>query len=558
MELTAFVLSLAVCLSVLSTGRGHLCVIEPRQRGDFDISKSGSHTCFRHGPPCGGEPAGNPTRTYLSSTAVTLLWQQNYNHYTVGYPGYMDVAWSDVMDMKNFHLLAVIGDLNEHAQDHQRNYSIPVVMPNVHCTHCVLRFRYNSHKPGETTFYQCADIAIKNMTHQTPTKPNPNPIHPPTVPNPTPNPTHMPGSARLYGFSYSELDPLQCEFVSVDTVTGVVYPVKTFDFGVGSGYRPEIMGARGNRHTGGGKTLQPFGGRRSFVGQRQASGNQFIMDQMLGYSEESKMMFTMKHGNSSSLDAVADTLLVIEAPSGNAMEKGVDAKAVTSPIVAMTTNGQGSMLTFNMDMVRDKPGTFTFRVGLLNQDGSYQEMYSDPSKTEDLYINYLWATADTQKNILYVLMGNENAPDTLDARVYTFDLNAKPAKMWYAQLDVDNYTISSIHFYQKTGKLVAMSPGLFLDRQVTYTLVNVDPKLGLIKPLWVVAVPDRYQSYYGGDVINLDQQTGVLYHVLRLTAPSDADVIATVSLDTQSVTFSSPTNLRHLHNLSFLPYVSNQ
>ncbi|XP_066271118.1 uncharacterized protein [Branchiostoma lanceolatum] len=560
MDQPATVLCLAVFLLVLSAGSGHLCVIEPRQRGDFDISKSGSHTCFRHGPPCGGEAASPPARTYLSSTAVTLLWQQNYNHYTVGYPGYMDVAWSDVTDMKTFHLLAVIGDLNEHAQDNQRNYSIPVVMPNVHCSHCVLRFRYNSHKPGEQIFYQCSDIAIKNLTDHTPSKElNPLPVKAPTVPKPAPNPTTMPGSTRLYGFSYSELDPLQCEFVSVDTVTGAVYSVKTFDFGVGSGYRPEIMGTRRNSHAGRGTT--PFGrgigNRRDVKGQRQEQGNRFIMDQMLGYSEESKLMFTMKHGNDSSLDATADTLLIIEAPTGDAMEKAVDPKALMSPIVAMTTNGQGSMLTFNMDMVRDKPGTFTFRVGLLNQDGSYQELFSDPSKTEDLYINYLWATADTQKNIFYVLMGNENAPDTLDARIYTFDLNMKPAKMSYAQLDVDNYTISSIHYYKKTGQLVAISPGLFLDRQVTYTLVTVDPKLGLIKPLWVIAVPDRYQSYYGGDVITLDQQNGVLYHVLRLVDPPNADVIATVALETQKVTVSNPTNLRHLHNLSFLPYISN-
>eukprot|EP00058_Branchiostoma_floridae_P011601 XP_002597089.1 hypothetical protein BRAFLDRAFT_105037 [Branchiostoma floridae] len=555
MDLYVTALALVVFLAVLlSTGNGHLCVIEPRQRGDFDISKSGSHTCFRHGPPCGGEPASPPTHTYLSSTAVTLLWQQNYNHYTVGYPGYMDVAWSDVTDMKNFHLLAVIGDLNEHAQDHQRNYSIPVVMPSVHCSHCVLRFRYNSHKPGEQIFYQCADIAIKNLTVKTASQQLNNlPVKSPTIPQPPPNPTTMPGSTRLYGFSYSELDTLQCELVSVDAVTGAVYPVKTFDFGVGSGYRPEMLGFGKNSNM----SRRSVGQRQNFKAQTQAQGNHFIMDQMLGYSEESKLMFTMKHGKSSSLDAVADTLLVIEAATGNAMEKAVDPKALMSPIVAMTTNGLGSMLTFNMDMVRDKPGTFTFRVGLLDQDGSYQELYSDPSKTEDLYINYLCATADTQKNVLYVLMGNENAPDTLDARIYTFDLSVKPAKMSYAQLDVDNYTISSIHFYQKTGKLVAVSPGLFLDRQVTYTLVTVDPKLGLIKPLWVIAVPDRYQSYYGGDVINLDQQNGVLYHVLRLVDPPNADVIATVSMETQRVTFSNPTNLRHLHNLSFLPYISN-
>lgn len=35
------------------------------------------------------------------------------------------------------------------------------VVPNIDCPHCVLRARYNAHKPGETIFYQCADIKIQ-------------------------------------------------------------------------------------------------------------------------------------------------------------------------------------------------------------------------------------------------------------------------------------------------------------------------------------------------------------------------------------------------------------
>lgn len=35
------------------------------------------------------------------------------------------------------------------------------VLPNKECEHCVLRARYESHKAGEQTFYQCADITIK-------------------------------------------------------------------------------------------------------------------------------------------------------------------------------------------------------------------------------------------------------------------------------------------------------------------------------------------------------------------------------------------------------------
>ena len=41
---------------------------------------------------------------------------------------------------------------------------------------------------------------------------------------------------------------------------------------------------------------------------------------------------------------------------------------------------------------------------------------------EPLYVNFQWAELDTDGNKMYVLIGNENSPARLKARIYTFDL----------------------------------------------------------------------------------------------------------------------------------------
>ena len=46
-------------------------------------------------------------------------------------------------------------------------------------------------------------------------------------------------------------------------------------------------------------------------------------------------------------------------------------------------------------------------------------MWSEP---ESLYVNYQWAEYDSVRFRVYLLMGNENSPDRLQARIYTYDI----------------------------------------------------------------------------------------------------------------------------------------
>ena len=57
-----------------------------------------------------------------------------------------------------------------------------------------------------------------------------------------------------------------------------------------------------------------------------------------------------------------------------------------------------------------------------------------------------------------------------------------------------------------------------------------------------------FEQYYGGTVINLDQQNGIMYHVLRV-ADNEVDVIVGIDVVTGQTVFSKLTDVRHLHNL---------
>ena len=56
----------------------------------------------------------------------------------------------------------------------------------------------------------------------------------------------------------------------------------------------------------------------------------------------------------------------------------------------------------------------------MDHSGIYRELTQVPD-TEDLYVNFLWFEKDINTNYVYALLGNENSPDTLNARIYMFD-----------------------------------------------------------------------------------------------------------------------------------------
>lgn len=520
--------SVLVLAYLAGTSSGHICIIDPQQRGPLDISKPGSHVCAKHDGPCGGMTPQTPKVNYVGGSTVFVRFQQNLNHYDIGFPGYIDISIATSDDVKAaFHIEATIGDKYEYSQAHQHNYSIPINVPNIQCDHCVLRMRYITHKPGDMFFYQCADISISkapqgsnhNSTRLRQRPENEGDVQIQTVAN-----LQSPGnvsSAKLLGFAWNP-ERAGSSVISVDTFSGEKIGKGGVPFGVGPGYQYG--------------TPAP-----------DAQSLRYVVDQVACYSREIPYVFMLEHHNGD-LDSPPNKIIWLELYSMDIAGEYEIQTPDYLPISSLNPYQRTTFLAFQMEEDKTNLGNFTFKVATLDYMGVYALLYK-ADEPEALYVNFLWATVDLTKQLYYVLMGNENSPFELKSRIYTYDIG-KQNITHMTEVDVSQYTISAIQVYEKTGQLFAMSPGLFGDPYPAWTLIEVNPMDGTIKKVAEVAKAGNFEQYYGGSVINLDQKNGVLYYVLRV-ADNDYDVIAAVSLEADHrVVFSKLTNLRNIHNLA--------
>lgn len=84
-------------------------------------------------------------------------------------------------------------------------------------------------------------------------------------------------------------------------------------------------------------------------------------------------------------------------------------------------------------------GKYQFIIGELTYTAVQQFSYKPVIWTtdmEDIYVNFQWAEYDSVRNVVYLLMGNENSPERLQARIYTYDLDKR--------LDINCNNISNI------------------------------------------------------------------------------------------------------------------
>ncbi|XP_033740923.1 uncharacterized protein LOC117327830 [Pecten maximus] len=537
MKMLCVQLLLLLCL--LNTCQSHLCLISPRQRGDMDITSAGSHTCFRHGAPCGGMPAETSNLQIIAGgQQMFIKWQQNFNHYEVGYPGFMDISIAPV-DSDNFTLLSFVPDKYVFAQDHQQNYTAVITAPNIQCDHCVIRARYQSHKAGETIFYQCADVKITKSSgpfHKTrmsaPFDPNFRTLQKATeLQMEYPMHEYADASFNLQGLAYNEFEPDRLHFVNVSLDLGVVQPLNEFNIGV---------------------DLTRSSRRAAF---QQPN---FLMDGIAALNPTQSEMLTIYH-HGGSMDNVASEVMVIFTNNGKleltTALHGFDGV----PINALEYVKPRTYVSFGIQENKEKPGTFHFILGQITYvPGTglvYKQIYRSPD-TENLFVNFQWASMDRVSGELFVLMGNENTPDTLDARIYVYNFfNQSFIKM--VPVQKSDYTFMSIHVYRpgpQTPFLYAVAPeGSYSEKRPAWSLIRIDPVLGTVMPLFQISPPGVFERYYGGSIFNgFDQTNGVLYHVLRV-ADTVADVIVSVDVRGRTTTFSRLTNLRHIHNLSLSP-----
>ncbi|WAR08153.1 hypothetical protein MAR_018111 [Mya arenaria] len=524
-ELGIFILF--VCIHLASC---HMCLMSPRQRGDMDISKfrstkctnsslddnmlltcaqeqtvflltatlhqlilnrhlmyiqSGSPTCTRHELPCGGQPIETPRLMYAPGQTVFFQWQQNFNHYEAGYPGYMDIGIAPNENSTEFTTLTVVTDKYVHSQDYQENYTAIIVsdlcflyfsdfsalfikLPEMECNHCVIRARYNAHKPGETTFLQCADIQIsktakktKNMkisgsrSDQRKLLPLKRALKLKRFYDSKYKIEKESSGATLYGFAYNPFEPHRSHYVSVDTVSGKLDMLQSYGFGIDD----------------------PSGGSDAI----------FIADEVIAINNWRNMSTVLMHPFGTR-ETAASVHYTIDFTNGSLIEYGGISDFDGHAINGLSWNTDGTSVAFRILPPDENGILFTcliqhvFKVGFIFKIGRF---------------------------VLRSLI--------LDMRTIVFYCNCQTLGSWkmdyigFTELDVSSYTFMSMHSYIGSGRI--------------------------------------FQRFYGGSVVQGNQNPdGFLYHVLRVM-DSEADFVVAVNPKTCEVRFSDVTNLRHLHSL---------
>ena len=119
-------------------------------------------------------------------------------------------------------------------------------IPDITCDHCVIRARYNAHKPGEQIFYQCSDVMIKSPSTNDALKFEPKiphgkehlPLHRMKALRSHTSKKHAKRfagvSTMLYGLAFNPFDQDRSHYVDIDPVTGVTNVLNTFDMGIDS------------------------------------------------------------------------------------------------------------------------------------------------------------------------------------------------------------------------------------------------------------------------------------------------------------------------------------
>ena len=166
-----------------------------------------------------------------------------------------------------------------------------------------------------------------------------------------------------------------------------------------------------------------------------------------------------------------------------------------------------------------------------------------------MFVNYQWITYDNTREIVYLLMGDENAPFDLDNRLYAIDLAS--GAVTYSLPAYKNYTISAVQYMEAADALVAASPGLFVPGSLpAWSLVKVDTATTNVTKLCDIAPAGLFAPFYGGNVWGADQDSSTLFLQMEIPDEPGLSMIAAVNVQTCAVSFSQPAPIQHVRNLN--------
>jgi hypothetical protein len=443
-----------------------------------------------------------------------IEFQGNYNHYSTGFAGWLDLAWAPVGSADSeFQVLYTVTDYHAHWQGAQHNYTVPIVMPSEPCDHCVLRARYNSHKPGEQTFYNCADIRIVAASGSVSTS---NQTHGDTnrVSNTTTRVRHNSrtfSNASIVAVAFNPVNQ-GADLVSVNPATAAISKIMHLSYGVRSS-NPTVGVAADLS-----QTMQPY-----------------IMDSIVAYDYDHSLLYYVIGDN---MTEIPNTLLQVN-PMSASIEELQLSPAPPGFIISLAYETTRGLLGLSLEASSSTPGSYVIHLlGIEQVTGVNSILASSPP--DNTYINYQWSFISD--GTFYALMQNENDADHMTSVILSFDLETLKF-VSKVVVDVSSYTFGSVQAdVSGSGLGVSLSPGLSPTLQSTaeWSLVVSNLQSGAVKSLGPLPQPFAipFDHYYGG-VVATGSSHGALYHVMRYKYQDEPIRHSILTVTTDSTGLSS-------------------
>ena len=536
---TQQLLATIVLVSLFFFGKvveGHLCVYNPPQRGALNITTFGNPTCFKYKGPCGGLPSGPVQAMYQRGKTYSIQLQQNLNHYSVGHPGFLDVAIAQA-ESDEFQVLSVLTDYFPVRQWTRTNMSIPIDLPSSGPVgRHVLRVRYHPNKPTEPVFHECIDVMLtsdQSIRQESVSSRNDIAI--------TSLMDHVKVNKNIKymmdlvkGSGASEMvfalvsTNKDLNLVGVDVVTGQVVPVMTLSNFVptdGQLFKTSDSDSVKGRVVNSVTASDSVGKRLFFLVNTDTNLKQLetlnsAADTILVYEHNKQSVSFLKFNTKSIPFNKTTTIETLYISSMNYVGGSVNSLIVTA-LISPDANKPNDIYLSIFSLPLTESESNIIQPKLLAVSASPLESYVD----------FLWASQDSSTNLVnFALLRHEDEPVTMPQRLYSVSLadalsSGKVATIQFSQLDSTQYVFSSVHTY--SGSVMAFSPGnalssLPVDGTNTWNLVSIDSKSG---NLTLINELNDYQNYLGGGVVSSLSNTGRGMYTVMISADGKSNVL---------------------------------
>jgi len=366
----------------------------------------------------------------------------------------------------------------------QTNLTLQIAVPNIECAHCVIQIKYQPKKPTEPVFLQCVDVAIRysqslasdlSVNYQVPPLPSSS-------------------AALLPLIGLSEQGGGVVNVHSFDPTTGNVTNILQID---------AYVSATGP--------------------QSPQAVSAYVSQDVIAVNRQDDILYLLK---SNDYYGFPNLVLVIDLKNGT-LTRQLPITGLNFAISGLYFDSlDGTLAVVGLKNSSSSWYYFGGKIDLTN--GAFREIVASSADVSP-YVDFAWSDYDPTSQSFYILARHEDQPTTLQAQLFTLNLQSPKVSVVDVSLD---YIFSSFFIDSRTpNALLAFSPGPVDPSNgdvvsPKWQVIRIDPTTGSIGT--VAAAPasaNTFPIWWGGGVAGFSNGKATTapdsnnFHFLAVSTP---------------------------------------